>query len=263
MADLARRSFAERWIDAGPRSGKVGGAYCMAFVGDESRILANYSPSYDGVSTLAHELGHAYHNLNEASLTPLQKRTPMILAETASTFCETIVKEAAMATAPEKERLYILEQSLQGACQIVIDIVSRFDFEEAVFARRTNRELSIGECNRLMLEAQEGTYGDAINADARHPFMWAVKGHYYDPDLPYYNFPYLFGLLFGLGLFAESQRDPESFPDRYDALLGSTGLASAGDLAANFGIDLKSREFWRSSLDLIRTDIAMFEALAQ
>ena len=259
LQGLARRAFTERWIDASPRPGKVGGAYCMWLFGDESRILANYSPGYDSVTTLAHELGHAYHNLNEAGLTPLQRRTPMILAETASTFCETIVKEAALVDASPGEQVYILEQSLQGACQVVIDILSRFDFEQALFARRRERELAAGELNQLMLAAQEGTYGDALAENERHPYMWAVKGHYYSPELSFYNFPYLFGLLFGLGLYAIYRKDPIAFPDRYDALLASTGRASAADLAAWFGIDLRSREFWRSSLDVIREDIHRFE----
>ena len=259
---LARRAFTESWIDASPRPGKVGGAYCMWLLGDESSILANYSPSYDSVTTLAHELGHAYHNLNEAGLTPLQRRTPMILAETASTFCETIVKEAALVDATPGEQMYILEQSLQGASQVVVDILSRFDFERELFAGRRERELSIGELNRLMLAAQDATYGDALAKDERHPYMWAVKGHYYSPELSFYNFPYLFGLLFGLGLYAIYRREPDSFPERYDVLLASTGRASAADLAATFGIDLRSREFWRSSLDVIRADIDRLEALA-
>jgi oligoendopeptidase F len=263
MRGLARRAFSERWIDAGPRPGKVGGAYCTRFVDDQSRILANYSPSYDGVSTLAHELGHAYHNLTQAGLTPLQRRTPMILAETASTFCETIVKEAALVGAEPGERLYILEQSLQGACQIVVDILSRFDFERALFAARRERELAASELCRLMLEAQAGTYGDGIDAQARHPYMWAVKGHYYSPGLSFYNFPYLFGLLFGLGLYATYLREPKTFPGRYDALLASTGLASAPELAAEFGIDLRSDAFWRASLDVIRADIDRFAEMVE
>jgi oligoendopeptidase F len=234
----------------------------MWLLGDESRILANYSPGYDGVATLAHELGHAYHNLNEAGLTPLQRRTPMILAETASTFCETLVKEAALVDAEPAERIYILEQSAQGACQVVVDILSRFDFEQALFAGRRERELSIGELNRLMLAAQEATYGDALAKDERHPYMWAVKGHYYGPDLSYYNYPYLFGLLFGLGLYAIYQKEPGTFPDRYDALLASTGRANAADLAARFDIDLRDRGFWRSSLAVIRDDIDRLEELA-
>ena len=262
LRGLARRAFAERWIDAGPRPGKVGGAYCMRLLGDESRILANYSAGYDGVTTLAHELGHAYHNLNGAGLTPLQRRTPMILAETASTFCETLVKEAALVDAEPGERIYILEQSAQGACQVVVDILSRFDFEQSLFAGRRERELSIGELNRLMLAAQETTYGDALTKEERHPYMWAVKGHYYSPELSYYNYPYLFGLLFGLGLYAIYRKEPEAFPDRYDALLASTGSASASDLAARFDIDLRDRAFWRSSLAVIRDDIDRLEELA-
>ncbi|HEX5992162.1 MAG TPA: M3 family metallopeptidase, partial [Thermomicrobiales bacterium] len=262
LLGLARRAFVERWIDAGPRPGKVGGAYCMWLLGDESRILANYSPGYDGVTTLAHELGHAYHNLNEAGLTPLQRRTPMILAETSSTFCETLVKEAALVDAEPAEKIYILEQSAQGACQVVIDILSRFDFEQSLFAGRRERELSIGELNRLMLAAQDATYGDALAKEERHPYMWAVKGHYYSADLSYYNYPYLFGLLFGLGLYAIYRKEPETFPDRYDALLASTGRASAAALAARFDIDLRDRAFWRSSLEVIRDDIDRLEALA-
>ena len=262
LRGLARRAFAEHWIDAGPRPGKVGGAYCMWLLGDESRILANYSQGYDGVTTLAHELGHAYHNLNEAGLTPLERRTPMILAETASTFCETLVKEAALVDAEPGERIYILEQSAQGACQVVVDILSRFDFEQSLFAGRRERELSIGELNRLMLAAQEATYGDALANDERHPYMWAVKGHYFSADLSYYNYPYLFGLLFGLGLYAIYRKEPDAFPDRYDALLASTGRASAADLAARFDIDLRDPGFWRSSLAVIREDIDRLEELA-
>jgi oligoendopeptidase F len=262
LRGLARRAFAENWVDAGPRPGKVGGAYCMWLLRDESRILANYSPGYEGVTTLAHELGHAYHNLNEAGLTPLQRRTPMILAETASTFCETLVEEAALVGAEPGERLYILEQSIQGACQVVVDILSRFDFELALFAGRRERDLSIGELNRLMLAAQEATYGDALAKAERHPYMWAVKGHYYSPDLSYYNYPYLFGLLFGLGLYAIYRQEPSAFPDRYDALLASTGRADAADLAARFDIDLRDRAFWRSSLAVIRDDIDRLEELA-
>ncbi|HET7095605.1 MAG TPA: M3 family metallopeptidase, partial [Thermomicrobiales bacterium] len=239
----------------------VGGAFCTWLIGDQSRILMNFSPTYDAVSTLAHELGHAYHNLNEAGLTPLQRETPMTLAETASTFCETIVREAALRDADEAEQLFIVEQSLQGACQIVVDIVSRFDFERAVFAVRPERELSIGDFNRLMRDAQLGTYGDALDPAHLHPYMWAVKGHYYIPGFSFYNYPYLFGLLFGLGLYARYRVDPARFVANYDQLLAATGQADAAELAARFGIDICSPEFWTASLDVIRADVDRFAAL--
>ena len=260
---LMRRAAAERWIDVGPRPGKTGGAFCMFLRGDESRILHNYTPSYDGVSTLAHEMGHAYHNLNEAGLTPLQRQTPMTLAETASTFCETIVKEAVLAGANRAEQLFIVEQALQGATQVVVDIVSRFDFERSVFARRRERELTVSELRGLMIEAQRGTYADGIDDDLRHGYMWAAKGHYYIDGLSFYNFPYLFGLLFGLGLYARYREDPAGFRAGYDDLLANTGRADAASLAARWGIDLRDIAFWRSSLDVVRADVGRFEALAR
>ncbi len=261
MRDLLRRSVAERWIDAGPRPGKSGGAFCMWLRNGDSRVLHNWSDSYDSVSTLAHELGHAYHNLNLAGLTPLQRQLPMALAETASTFCETLVKEAVLADASDAEALFITEQSLQGSTQIVVDIISRFDFESAVFAKRRDRDLVISEFCALMLDAQRGTYGDGLEPDALHPWMWAAKGHYYGAGLNFYNFPYLFGLLFGLGLYARYREDPSGFPGGYDDLLRGTGMADAPTLAARWGIDLRDEAFWRSSLDVVRADVARFERL--
>lgn len=259
LADFADRAYRENWIDAEPRAGKVGGAFCMALRADESRVLANYQPSYDGVSTIAHELGHAYHNFCKAARTPLQKATPMTLAETASIFCETIIREPALRQANEDEQLAILESSIQNSCQIVVDISSRFEFERAVFERRKARELSTDEFCELMLESQRNTYGDGLDQNALHPYMWAVKGHYYGPT--FYNFPYMFGLLFGLGLYARYERDPESFKSGYDDLLSSTGMADPATLADRFGIDIRSTDFWSSSLDVVRADISRFEEL--
>jgi pepF/M3 family oligoendopeptidase len=261
LSDFAARAFRERWIDAEPREGKRDGAFCMWLRRDESRILANYKPTFNGVRTLAHELGHGYHNLNLAGRTMLQRATPMVLAETASIFCETIVRDAALREADRAEQLEILEGTLQGACQVVVDITSRFLFEQAVFAQRRRRELSIQELNELMLDAQRQTYGDGLDQQALHPYMWAAKPHYYSSGRSFYNFPYMFGLLFGLGLYARYLDDPERFRAGYDELLSSTGMASAPDLAARFGIDLRTPAFWHASLDVVRADIDRFGAL--
>ncbi len=259
LRDLAARAFDERWIDAEPRAGKSDGAFCMWLRDDESRILTNFKPSFSGVRTLAHELGHAYHNRRLASRTALQRPTPMILAETASTFCETIVRDAALKTATEAEQLVIVENSLESACQVVVDITCRYTFEQEVFERRRARELSVSELNDIMLRAQLATYGDALDPDLLHPYMWAAKPHYYGSS--YYNFPYMFGLLFGLGLYALYRADPTAFRSSYDDLLSATGMANAGDLSARFGIDIGSPDFWRASLDVIRRDVDRFEAL--
>ncbi|MGZ3622426.1 MAG: M3 family metallopeptidase, partial [Ktedonobacteraceae bacterium] len=263
LSSFAARAFRENWIDAEPREGKVDGAYCTPLRGDESRVFANYKASYDGVSTLAHELGHGYHNLNLAQRTILQRSTPMTLAETASIFCETIIRNAAMQNAGRQEQIAILEASLQGACQVVVDITSRFLFEQRVFEQRVKRELSIEELNNLMLESQRETYGDGLDENALHPYMWAMKPHYYSSTLSFYNYPYMFGLLFGLGLYARYKEDAEKFKSGYDELLSSTGLADAASLAQQFGIDIHSGDFWRASLDIIRQDIDLFEKLTQ
>jgi pepF/M3 family oligoendopeptidase len=263
LSGLAQQAFDENWIDAEPRDGKRGGAFCMRLRGDESRILANYVPSFDGVSTLAHELGHAYHNINLAQRKFMQRFTPMTLAETASIFCETIIKDAAIEATEPEDQFTILEGSLQDSCAVVVDITSRFIFEQGVFDKRNERELSIDELNELMLDAQKQTYADGLDNQQLHPYMWAVKPHYYSTSLSFYNYPYMFGLLFGLGLYAQYLDNPEGFKKGYDELLSSTGLDGAAELAAGFGIDIRKSDFWRASLDVVRADIDKFEVLVE
>ncbi len=261
LGKFAMRAFSENWVDAEPREGKVDGAYCMSIRGDESRILENYKPNFDSVSTLAHELGHAYHNLCLADRTVMQRSTPMTVAETASIFCETIIRKAVLKSGSDQEKLVVLEASLQGACQVVVDISSRYLFEKGVFERRQKRELSAREMCDLMIQAQLDTYGDGLDPEELHPYMWAVKSHYYGRS--FYNYPYMFGLLFALGLYAVYQKDPEPFVANYDDLLSSTGLADAATLGARFGIDITTPDFWRASLDQIKDDVELFESLVE
>jgi pepF/M3 family oligoendopeptidase len=259
MRQFAERAFAENWLDVEPRPGKRDGAFCMGVRPGESRILQNYKPSFGGVSTLAHELGHGYHNLCLKDRTPLQSGTPMTLAETASIFCETIIREAAFATGGKEDQLAILEATLQSECQVVVDITSRFLFEQRLLAARKQRELSVGELNELMLQSQRETYGDGLDENLLHPYMWAVKGHYYGST--FYNFPYMFGLLFGLGLYARYKESPETFVGGYDDLLSSTGMSDAVTLGERFGIDIRQEAFWKASIAVIVEDIDRFEAL--
>jgi pepF/M3 family oligoendopeptidase len=256
---LAARAVSERWIDVGPRDGKRGGAFCMSVDGDESRVLLNFGGTIDGVSTLAHELGHAYHNTQLADRTMLQRRTPMALAETASIFCETLLFQHLLRGADADRRLVLLETDLQGACQVVVDIHSRFLFEQAVFERCGNRSLPVAELRALMTWAQGETYGEGLLASAGHPDMWAVKAHYYGSS--FYNWPYTFGLLFGVGLYARYVEDPDRFLVGYDDLLAATGLATAAALAARFDIDIADEGFWTASLDVLRLRIDEFVTL--
>ncbi len=259
MGDFARRSYRERWTDFAPKPGKVDGAYCMGTRGDESRILMNYEASFGSVKTLAHELGHAYHNICLSGRSTMVQDTPSTLAETASIFCETVVKNAALETVSSPEKLALLDACIQGPCQTVVDITSRFIFEKAVFDGRVEREFTAEEFCDLMLNAQKDTYGNGLAS--YHPYMWAMKPHYYS-SWSFYNFPYMFGLLFALGLYAQYRNDPDNFRGRYDDLLSSTGMADAYELGQRFGFNTRGIEFWRGSLDVLRADIAEYEMLA-
>ncbi len=260
LAGIVDRALDEQWIDAEPRAGKTGGAFCMSFTGDRSLVLLNWAGSVDSSQTTAHELGHAYHNTTLAGRTPLQKRVPMALAETASIFCETLAVEAGLARLDGPERLALLDVDLAGTNQVVVDIRSRFLFEVQVFERRATRTLGTGEFNELMLECQREAYGDGVDPEHQHPYMWVLKPHYYGSH--FYNWPYTYGLLFGLGLYARYQHDPERFRVGYDDLLSRAGMDTAEELGAAFGLDVTDQAFWTASLDVCRDRIDQYEQLA-
>ncbi|MCQ3936817.1 MAG: oligoendopeptidase F [Chloroflexi bacterium] len=255
LGGFAKRAFDKNWIDGEQREGKRGGAFCMGVAAvRESRILSNYDGSFDQVSTLAHELGHAFHNecAYAAGKTQLQQSTPMTLAETASIMCETIVTEAALAqTNDPQEVLAILEAQMNNASQVVVDIYSRYLFEKEVFERRAKAELSSDEINDIMERAQKATYGDGLDERYLQKFMWTWKPHYYSSGFSFYNYPYAFGLLFATGLYAIYQKRGADFVPDYRNLLASTGEAPAAELAERFGINIRTKKFWADSLAII------------
>jgi pepF/M3 family oligoendopeptidase len=265
LRDFAARVFDSRWIDAEPRDGKSGGGFCSMVPGvKESRILVNFDGSLDQVSTVSHELGHAFHNdcAFAAGKTMLQQSTPMTMAETASIMCETIVNQAILSRAADPaERLAVLENSLVNASQVIVDIYSRYLFEREVMERREKSELSADDLCDIMDRAQAATYGEALDERFRQPYMWTWKPHYYSPELNFYNFPYAFGLLFGTGLYAVSRARGAAFVKDYEALLASTGEATAADLAARFSIDIRTRAFWDSSMAVIARSVDAYCAL--
>ena len=258
-ASFAERCFNENWIDAPPRSSKVGGAYCISFpLSEESRILTNFSGSFNDVSTVAHEMGHAWHHEVLKKAPALHRHYPMTLAETASIFSETLVFQACYAQASPEDKLSLLDSTLSDSNQVITDILSRFLFEKELMERRSSGELSPSELNHMMLRAQEETYGDALDPVQRHPWMWAVKGHYYNQDLAFYNFPYAFGLLFALGLYSLYEKMGSDFEPLYRKVLTETGRATVEDCGAAAGLDLRSEEFWQDSLSVILRQIDLF-----
>ncbi len=250
MGLFAEKAFNNNWIDAEPRKGKVGGAYDTSFpLAKQSRILSNFDGSFNGLSTLAHELGHAYHDSVVLSQSNLLRSYPMTLAETASIFSEYVVFQGAISKCATDERLTLIEHFLQDTTQVCVDILSRFYFENALFEKRAEGELIPDELSSLMLEAQRRSYGDGLSV--YHPYMWAVKGHYYSSDFSFYNYPYAFGQLFALGLYAQKEKDGPGFAAKYRSLLEKTGSASAKEVALVLDCDITSEKFWQEGMDII------------
>lgn len=263
LGDYAKKAMEERWIDVMPREGKVGGAFCCAVhsIG-ESRILLNYGDNFSDTVTMAHELGHGYHGecLKDESI--LNTHYPMPLAETASTFCETIVKKAAIKESSKEEAFAILETEVSDCTQVIVDIFSRYLFETAVFEDRKQSLLTVEQIKEMMIAAQKEAYGDGLDPDYLHPYMWTWKSHYYYADANFYNFPYAFGLLFAKGLYAQYLKDKEGFKDKYRKLLAVTGKMSIEEVTKTVGIDVSNPQFWRDSLAIIKEDIEQFIQLS-
>ena len=264
MGEFIDHAFTHGWIDMFPREGKSGGAFCEGLhTLDESRVLTNFAGSFSDVSTLAHELGHAWHNRCMAGLPILMTDVPMPLAETASIFNETMLSHQVLKSASQEEAFTILEAELMEATQTVVDIYSRFLFEKSVVEGRQDHTLSVEELKELMLKAQEASYGDGLQPDCRHPYMWACKSHYYSAGYNFYNFPYAFGLLFGRGVFAQYLQKGDAFVAEYNRLLRSCGSGSIEDVAQSVGIDVTSVDFWRGSLSTLVSDIEKFCSLVK
>lgn len=261
---LARRAKDEEWIDFTPRPGKRGGAFCSNIHPiKQSRIMTNFSGSFSGVITLSHELGHAYHGDQIFNERVVNSSYTMPVAETASTFCETIVKNAALRDAETNEKITILEQSLKGSTQVVVDILSRFIFEGEVFDKRKTTPLNPRMLNEIMVNAQKEAYGDSLDHDYLMPYAWLNKSHYYRGSLSFYNFPYAFGLLFAKGIYAEFIKQGEPFVEKVNLLLRKTGQMSVEEVASLVGLDISSREFWNSSLEVIVKEIDLFLELTK
>ena len=260
---MVERAFDEEWIDFYPREGKVGGAFCAELAGlGQSRILTNFDGALTDVVTLAHELGHAFHNLNLETHRPLNNDYSMPVAETASTFNENVVMNAAInAAQSDEEKLFLIESQLQDTTQIMCDIYSRYLFETSVFENRESDFMPADRLCELMLDAQRKAYGDGLDPESLHPFMWVCKGHYYSSGLSFYNFPYAFGGLFARGLYAKYVAEGQDFVPVYRRLLYSTPIATVEGAAKVAGIDLTGKAFWEESLLSYKKNVDEFERL--
>ena len=264
MADMMAQAFDEAWIDFYPHAGKVGGAFCANLpMIRQSRVLTNFDGAFGDIVTLAHELGHAYHGMMIEAHRPLNLDYSMPVAETASTFNETVVMNAALDEATDPEvKLGLLESQLQDTTQIMCDIMSRYWFETAVFEKAKQGFAFPDELCEMMKQAQKRGYGDGLDLDTLNPYMWVCKSHYYSAGLSFYNFPYAFGGLFAAGLYAQYRREGEAFLPKYRALLKATTVSSVEDVARMADIDLGDVNFWRSSLEIFKDRVEQFLKLA-
>lgn len=254
MGDFVKTAFEENWVDAEIRKGKVGGAFCIDFpLQKVSRVLTNFSGTTSDILTLAHELGHAYHHFCIKDLDYNLCSYPMTLAETASIFAETMVTNSMLKTANLSEKINLLEMHLSDSCQTLLDILSRFYFEKSVFEERENKELVAEDFCRLMNDAQNKTYGNSLT-ETKHPYLWAVKTHYYSPSLDFYNFPYAFGQLFALGLYSQYKESPKEFPSQYQELLKNTGSMTCEEVCKLAGFDITKKDFWLSGIKELKLE---------
>ncbi len=260
ISDIVNRAYDEQWIDFYPNKGKVGGAFCsnLPFI-KQSRVLTNFDGSLSDVVTLAHELGHAYHGARIQDHSPLNTTYSMPVAETASTFNETIIMNAAIQDAKSnEEKAMLIESMLQDITQVICDIHSRFTFESEVVEKRKNQFLFAKDLEEIMINAQKKAYGTGLDHNFLHPYMWICKSHYYRASLNFYNFPYAFGCLFAKGLYAQFMKEGPTFVDKYNALLTATTVKSCEDVAMMADIDITTEDFWISSLEIAKRYIDQF-----
>lgn len=262
LSGMIKDAFEQEWIDFYPRKGKRGGAFCsgVSFL-KQSRILTNFDGSFNAVGTLAHELGHAYHNKQIENERILNQDYPMPVAETASTFNEVHLGKYALSKAEGEERLNLLENDLKEHTQVILDIYSRYLFETAVFEQSQSKFLMAEDLNELMVNAQKEAYGDGLDPEYLNPGMWICKPHYYSEGLSFYNFPYAFGNLFALGLYNIFEKEGEAFVEKYKALLKATVTCSAEDAGKMVGIDLTDKAFWCGGMEQIAKTVDSFLAL--
>lgn len=262
MADFAQMTFEKRWIEAEDRAGKRPGGFCTSFpASKQTRIFMTYSGTASNIATLAHELGHAYHQHVMNDINGLNQRYAMNVAETASTFAEMIVADASVRNAQNKEeKIALLENKVQRSVAFFMNIHARFIFEENFYNERKEGFVPVDRLNELMVEAQKEAYSNSLKD--YDPTFWASKLHFHITGVPFYNFPYTFGYLFSLGLYAHAQQQEESFEDDYISLLRDTGRMSVEDLAMkHLGVDLTKPDFWESAIQLCIKDVEDFLAL--
>ncbi|WP_025783458.1 M3 family oligoendopeptidase [Sporosarcina sp. D27] len=262
LTDFTKHALENRWVEAEDRPNKRPGGYCTSLPEfEESRIFMTFTGSPSDTSTLAHELGHAFHSHVMKDLPELNQGYAMNVAETASTFAETIIADATVKNAAtDEEKVSLLANKLEGATAMFLNIRARFLFEDSFYTERAKGIVSEKRLNELMVAAQKEAFGNSLSS--YHPHFWAAKLHFFIDSVPFYNFPYTFGYLFSLGIYAEYLKHPEGFEEKYIALLRDTGSMKVEDLAKkHLGVDVTKEDFWAAGIELVGRDVEEFVEL--
>lgn len=263
LGELTDQALGKHWIDAMPSAGKQSGAICVDLPAKkEVRILTNYSGSFHCIRTIAHELGHAYHARCLDGIPLMLRDAPTPICETAAIMNEIIFLNKTLEMFPAKQQFALLESDLQEATQTILDIYSRYLFEKDLFARRKDAVLAPSELCSLMKAAQQRVYGDALDTEYLHPYIWMCKVHFYIPEFHYYNYPYIFGLLFAKGLYAQYLENPHAFPAAYQQLLQATCTSGMEEIAKLAGVDICDKAFWDKALDMFADEIEQWISLS-
>ena len=262
MGEFVEMMAERKWIEGTVGSRKRPGAYCTAFPKSRTpRVYMTYTGGTSDVITLAHELGHAFHSWTMRDLPDSQQSYGMSLAETASTFGETIVRDALLERAETpSEELAIAWEETGALISFVLNIPTRFEFEKNFYQAREERPLRPDELKELMSQAWQKWYGESLSEP--DPLFWANKLHFFISELSFYNFPYLFGYLFSLGVYAKRLSFGDEFFPRYEGLLRDTGRMTAEDLAAkHLDVDISQADFWRDTVAMLQPRVDHFEKL--
>ncbi len=262
MADFVRMMADKGWIDTAPTPNRATGAFCTGFKGaQEPRVFMTYEGTMGNVITLAHELGHAWHAWVLRDLEYSETHYPMTLAETASIFAETLVRQSLLKNAKnDSQKREILWQEAESASALLIDIPARFEFEKSFVEARKESKVSAAAARSLMNEAWKKWFGDSISE--YNELFWASKLHFSIAEIGFYNYPYLFGYLFALGVYAQKDNQGDDFRFSYRELLKDTGRMSAeACIQKHLGRDITQAEFWQDSMDIVSETVNEFERL--
>ena len=264
MGDFAVMMAEKGWIDGKPTPNRATGAYCTRFAAPrEPRIFMSYAGTMTNVITLAHELGHAWHNWVMRDLPLMKTYYSMTLAETASIFAETLVRDALLQRAETPaQKLEILWQDAQSAAVFLLNIPARFEFEKQLVEARKQGVAIAPKLKTMMTNSWQLWYEDSLSE--YDDMFWATKLHFSISQLGFYNYPYLFGYLFSLGIYAQQPSYGQDFNALYTQILRDTGSMTAEELVAHhLQQDISQPQFWEASLKIVEQSVASFERLAE